>query len=347
VIDAAVEFCSECGYNLGTGQGSDTAVYQDLAQANLSRMRGDRQGAIDRCLKVLRAFPNNVTAHSLLGEIHMEHGDLKQAAEWFEMALDLDPRAARERQLLDKVKAQMTSKESAAHLEKLEIKPRSGLTALWAGMIGLILVVGLASFFIGQNLGRKKGGAEVAQGSAEPIRIPASGVATPAPVNPDEPTSSPAPTAPAEDVAALQQVMAKAQKGALVRSLMVLPGGEEVIITAAFEEGVPLATTAMMVAADVFVGRGATRTTTVRLVKGETLVFVGEIGRALYDEIQGLSGGSESMDALGIRAFPSAWYARSEDRPGTPVKPADESAPAEPEGSAGTASPESGAGSGE
>jgi RNA polymerase subunit RPABC4/transcription elongation factor Spt4 len=317
VIAGTSDFCPECGFTLGGGEGSDTAVYQDLAQANLARMRGEKQGAIDQCLKVLREFPNNVTAHSLLGEIYMEHGELKQAAEWFEMALDLDPKAVRERQLLDNVRKTMADSENKATLEQLEIKPRSGLTALWASMVAVIVVVGIVSFIVGRNANAPKPIAGN-QKPAEPIRIPAqtSGGTPNEPVVPQGSNTSLI----AEDQVALTMIKTNSSSAGLILSLILNPANEEVTLAGLAEPQVPYETTALKLASDVFVNRGTTRSATIRLVEGEKVVFVGSITREFYDELQGNSTGME-IDQLGILAFPQAWHLDPATKPGSPVKP--------------------------
>jgi hypothetical protein len=68
VPDGAV-FCTLCGVNLKTGTRSngddaDSAVYPLLATANLFRMRGNWDAAEQKCIEVLRLYPNNATAHS-------------------------------------------------------------------------------------------------------------------------------------------------------------------------------------------------------------------------------------------------------------------------------------------
>lgn len=336
VVAGASPFCPECGYNLGDSEGSDTAVYQDLAQANLSRMRGDKQGAIDQCLKVLRAYPNNVTAHSLLGEIYLEHGELKQAAEWFEMALDLEPNATREQHLLDNVKKQMEESDHKATLKQLEVKPRSGITALLVTMVGLVIIVAIAGFFIGRNAG---GGKAVATNDkpAEPIRIPATGTGTDTPQNPPQnPTSTNSQNelAPSDDQSALSAIFSSAQKGSLIRTILLNPATEEIILTANSEEGFPFESTALLLSADAFVGRASTRTVTTRLVNGGKVVFVGSITRDFYDELQGNSGDTP-LDELGIQAFPNGWHADASTRQGSPVKPADDTSSGDSNGTVG------------
>lgn len=342
VVPGETEVCPECGYALSnTAADTDTGVYQDLAQANLARMRGDKQAAIDQCLKVLRAFPNNVTAHSLLGEIYMEHGELKQAAEWFEMTLDLNPAAARERQLLERVQQLMEETDHKATIQQLEVKPKSGLTALWVGMVAVILAVAAASYFIGQNSGRSKAVA-TGQKPAAPLRLPAQS-------KPDNPNAEPAVpdlskilnerlgSAPADDRTALEEVVANSQKRNLILTLLLNPSNQEILISAEPEDGVPFETTALLISADVFVGRAATKIVTTRLIKSGRVVFVGTLARDSYDELQGLSGNTP-VDQLAVQAFPSGWHADRQTQPGSPVEPQSRHEP-EPTESSSPAAP--------
>jgi hypothetical protein len=62
-----------------------------LAQANLARIRGQRQEAVDYCVQVLRTQPGNADAHSLLGDIYRDQGAFDDAIQWYRMAADLRP----------------------------------------------------------------------------------------------------------------------------------------------------------------------------------------------------------------------------------------------------------------
>ena len=158
---AGSTFCQLCGAPLSEKgeavEGSDTEVYRDLAQTNLLRMRGSYKEAIQVCLSILKRYPHNVTAHSLLGDIHAEQGDLEQAAEWYEMALDLSPQAEAERQKLDMIRRQILERETAATDQQLEIPeskpPKTGLFV--ALSVALILICGVAAYAIG-NMAKPK-----------------------------------------------------------------------------------------------------------------------------------------------------------------------------------------------
>lgn len=152
---AGSTFCQLCGAPLSEKgeavEGSDTEVYRDLAQTNLLRMRGSYKEAIQVCLSILKRYPHNVTAHSLLGDIYAEQGDLEQAAEWYEMALDLSPQAEAERQKLDMIRRQILERQTAATDQQLEIpESKPPKTGLLVGLIAVaVLVVGTTAYVLG------------------------------------------------------------------------------------------------------------------------------------------------------------------------------------------------------
>jgi hypothetical protein len=82
-------------------------VYYQLAEANLLRLRRQWDEAIAKCVQVLRQYPNNPTAHSLLGDIYRDQKQYPDAIEWYKLAVELDPTSRPDRvkldQLLDRV----------------------------------------------------------------------------------------------------------------------------------------------------------------------------------------------------------------------------------------------------
>jgi hypothetical protein len=108
-------FCPKCGARLDAPLlGPPEAVdptYIDVARANLLRMRGDWDAAQASAIAVLRRYPHSPTAHSLLGDILADQGRLEEAAQWYRMALELDPgNLADQRKLL---RAEETLKAAA------------------------------------------------------------------------------------------------------------------------------------------------------------------------------------------------------------------------------------------
>lgn len=159
-MPATEAFCPECGAALShaTGaEGSDSAVYPELARANLLRMRGDYKAAEDECLKILRRYPNNTTANILLGDICAEKGDLEQSMQWYEMALDLAPESQAAQHKLESVRQRFKEKETVQTVEQLGLpttKSKAGIYAL--ALIASIFVIAVVAYFLGQRVEQKR-----------------------------------------------------------------------------------------------------------------------------------------------------------------------------------------------
>ena len=54
-------------------------------------MRGRWDEAASLCAEALRLDPRNASAHSLLGDIHENQGNLEEALHWYALALELHP----------------------------------------------------------------------------------------------------------------------------------------------------------------------------------------------------------------------------------------------------------------
>lgn len=154
------EFCAECGAPLedapGIG-GSDQEVYPELAKANLLRMRKEYKPAEDICLSILRRYPNNASANTLLGDICTERGDLEQAAEWYELALDILPDSQTDKEKLAAVRTRLAEKDKAVAVETLGITHTS--KPPYVAIVAIILAVCIVGM----------GVAFAMQGNKEPI----------------------------------------------------------------------------------------------------------------------------------------------------------------------------------
>jgi hypothetical protein len=138
-------------------EGSDAAVYPELARANLLRMRGDYKTAENQCLTILRRFPNNTTANVLLGDICAEKGDLDQAMQWYEMALDLAPENQAAQYKLEAVRQRFKEKETVQTVEQLGLpttRSRAGVYAV--ALIASIFVIAVVAYFLGQRVEQKR-----------------------------------------------------------------------------------------------------------------------------------------------------------------------------------------------
>lgn len=83
----------------------DQDVYALLAQANLQRIRGNWQEAVDGCMAAMRIVPGSVAAQSLLGDIHENQGRIDDAMQWYRMALDSNPDSPADKQKLARLLA--------------------------------------------------------------------------------------------------------------------------------------------------------------------------------------------------------------------------------------------------
>ncbi len=153
MIPVDAEYCEECGAHLSedpSSRGSDIAVYDELAQSNLLRIRGQYREAADLCLRILHRFPNNATAHTLLGDIYAEMGDLPQAEQWYEMALDLKPNSESDRQKLEGVISRMEDKQAVDTAARLGLPATHNRAMLFSTIVVvLVLIVGASAFILG------------------------------------------------------------------------------------------------------------------------------------------------------------------------------------------------------
>jgi hypothetical protein len=76
-------------------------VYTLLAQANLLRIRGCWEESVESCMAALRLAPESSSAQSLLGDIYENQGRYDDAAQWYRMALDVNPNSPADRLKLD------------------------------------------------------------------------------------------------------------------------------------------------------------------------------------------------------------------------------------------------------
>lgn len=281
-FDADAPFCPECGAALDSethSDGSDVAIYPELARANLLRMRGDYKAAEDVCLGILRRFPNNATANGLLGDICVERGDLEQAAEWYELALDIVSDADAVRAKLEGVRARLAERESAHTAQKIGLPmsaPRNGIYAL--ATIILILAVGIGSYFFGSRASRP----------APPVmdtRIDVSSrspeTAPPANETPPQKEEPPAPRAsgPWTDAALVQ-----ALRGTLADGLRLLDAWEDprtraLTLTVSGGANEPARTLAARIGLATLQAHPIAPVVTVRVVLPDKLVYVGDATR--------------------------------------------------------------------
>jgi tetratricopeptide (TPR) repeat protein len=310
-------------------------LYPELARANLLRMRGDYKGAIDQCLSILKRMPEDLDAHTLIGDIYSESGDLVQSAQWYDLALELDPSSHALRSKLEAVRERAQHKEIAETAEQLGLPTDGPRMAIYSAVIViLIVVIGITAYLLGQRH-------PVAKRSPLHISINAPGI-------PDRPTD--APNADGDDTSgALDSSASAAGAGYLPQEDRTLtlalsqrdPLGSH-IMSAMSDPRTKLLTINYSVRADEDVRKiGAelarssfdqapdAMTITVRATRDDKLVYVADVSRdKLNDAVANNESQGGSSDAWISGALSYEW---------TPA-PASGSAPAAANGQAATPS---------
>ena len=104
---ASNELAAASGSGIEIGEREEAALpreaYALLAQANLLRMRGHWEEAAQSCMAALRLAPDSSSANSLLGDIYENQGRYDDAAQWYRMALDVNPNSPADRLKLDRL----------------------------------------------------------------------------------------------------------------------------------------------------------------------------------------------------------------------------------------------------
>ncbi len=161
IPDSSV-FCMECGARIREdtvdplyAEGSDREVYPEIARANLLRMQGKYEEAIDVCLGILRRFHSNETAHALMGDIYADQGKLEEAINWYELLVELAPNNAVYSAKLMNLRALHASKIAPHPPIEVSEKPAKAPSAkVWTYALSalLILILVISAFVAGQRM---------------------------------------------------------------------------------------------------------------------------------------------------------------------------------------------------
>ncbi len=224
-ILANLDTCSECGAALTAEAGKDQGVYPELAQANLLRMRGDTRGAESQLLSLLKRYPNNATAHEMLGDIYFESHEDGQAAQWYELALDLAPDTPGLGNKLERAKERLIQDEEIATVEQIGLQP-AGKGKTWVGVAVAIVVLAVVAAGTLAFINRNKPSEVVKSVIEAPPQVTlegtASPTATPSPTNmatSPTPIPSESPSLVAQDQAALTLLTQSAPDGSRLTAL--------------------------------------------------------------------------------------------------------------------------------
>lgn len=127
-------FCTQCGARLETGarahapgNAPDTGAHQLLTMANLFRIRGDWESAEQKCIEAIRLFPEDPSAHSLLGDIYASQKRWNEAAQRYQLAIDLNPENQADREKLEQARQRAAGAQAPVAARK---RPSSALGTL-------------------------------------------------------------------------------------------------------------------------------------------------------------------------------------------------------------------------
>ena len=296
VNDHGAVFCIECGAPFSedpADEGSDQEVYREITQANLHRIRGDYKDAVDTCLSILKRFPNNGTAHTLLGDIHAEQGELEQAAQWFEMALDLRPESENDRRKLDTVNKRISQQEAATTAKQLGIPESKPRTQQYTFVMAiLIAIVGIAGFLAGSAIKGKEAKSDP-QVINEPINV--------SPQQPEPQQREVTETAPTwlgntDETQILSSLKSNEVFGDRILSVQLDPRISKLAVTALAKGEDNAVEVTATIAQSVFTSYPNMASVSVRLTDGQVMVFMGDV--LVEDYTHAIEQGGEANDIV-------------------------------------------------
>lgn len=135
--------CPDCGAPLGPSNQNPEkrqTVHALLLNAHLMKLRGELEAAIGECIKALRINPDNVAAHSLLGDIYYEQGKTDEAMNWYKLALDLKPDSSVDRARLERLLSEKKTPISEETKPERKGWNKKALLAVIAVVVALIAV---------------------------------------------------------------------------------------------------------------------------------------------------------------------------------------------------------------
>ncbi len=118
------------------GRGAEDDVYLMLVTANVLRLRRQWGLAEAKCSEVLRREPENAAAYSLLGDVSRDQGKLRDAIEWYKLALDRDPGNETDRRKLEAVIDKVFSSGGGNLVSNASARLKQGLGGLTAEVRG-------------------------------------------------------------------------------------------------------------------------------------------------------------------------------------------------------------------
>jgi hypothetical protein len=297
-VQSTDQICPECGAPLqadGSSQVVDSVMHAELAQANVLRLRGERDAAEKKCLSILKRYPNEPEAHGLLGELSADREDYARAIEWFELALDLNPNSVKDRARLEELRAKVQSADAVRTEEQLGLPPQVNYAPWIAAIVVLIIVViGIAAWKAPhKSQSPMKGGIVEAPRDLTPSTNRTLSDDSSNSENSTEgaPTkeSTTGPVAFSMEDRTLLQALAKGMYGASILSVEEDPRDKALLVTFSASKPDEARRAGAMIAKDALDRSPESLMVTVRGVNADQIVFVADGSRPKLSEIEGES----------------------------------------------------------
>jgi hypothetical protein len=317
-LKPGMDYCPDCGAPVAKGpaaEGSDAAIYPELARANLLRMRGDYKAASDQCRSILRRFPNNASANVLLGDICVEQDDLAQAKEWYEMALDLTPDSVPTQHKLATVKHRIDHEAHKSVADQIGLPPHRAKSSwpIVATVLG-ILAVGAIAYVAGSKIEAGKGSPPIGSPIQAPDEPSEDAVAKPGGNRSTDQSSgtTPAASAPQEDLSLAQLISQRGPDGAHLATVQQDPRTGLLVLTYKVGEGENERAIGASLARTAFEQSPNTQIVTLRAMRDGKLVYVADARRDAYVETESTEWKQQNAND------PDAWITRMLSQEWTP-----------------------------
>jgi len=309
-------------------------LHAEIARANLLRMRGDYKGAVDQCLSVLKRIPEDGDTHTLLGDIYAEQGNLDESIQWYEMALDLDPKSNADLSKLNQVRHRLKDREAASAIAQLDIPvERTNYVLIGIAVVAILLSLGIGSYMLGQ---RNTGSRTSRLARNLPVTAPAQSESDPsseengAPVNEEPPAPTSDRQIPQEDAALTQMISQRSSDGAHLISASEDPRSKIVTLVYVVQPdederkiGAELARTTLSQSSDA-------QLVVLRGIKSDRLGYVADVPRArwLESESDAWKQANPNVDAWISHLLTNEWVpANVAANPGSVTPPPPSNAP--------------------
>jgi tetratricopeptide (TPR) repeat protein len=327
-LEDDVEECPDCGspvIGLQVIENLGEPVQAELAKANLLRMRHQYAESEEQCLSILKHFPHNFEAHALMGDIYSEQAQFEQAAQWYELALELDPTNFLVRQRLQVSRDRLTQDETETTAEQLGLPQNNGVRVVIYSALALVVI--LLCGFIAYSVGQRNAKPGASQVIREGVAADSSTVQAP----PTIPEAREAPgqekvaqvgaSALAKEDADLLQSLTQTNFGHRILLANLDPRSKQLIIGFRLESGENERRMAAEIARDALAAVPESPNVTIKALRDGHYVYIADVprGRMADTQAPAWQQSSNASDAWVNYVLTNEWFAVSSTPPDQPA----------------------------